>query len=380
MKVLYFDMDGVLVDFQSGIDQLTPGELIEYSGRLDEVPHIFSKMKPYPNSQAAVELLIKCFDCYILSTSPWENPTAASDKQNWIKKYYPKIFHKRMILSHRKDLLMGDYLIDDRDARGAKDFEGEWIHFGSEQFPNWNTVVSYILAREGISDEESLRKHIAEVEQERMLEKVSAIGEEEFQRGIEDTPEEDLIIFNSRMTRSWVHQQGDYLIWAGLQGGMYCNSNSYDINDIWELHDRDFVCVTNRREDFPSWFKIHPMEAKGSLVRWMVDQLNNGYNVPFPMDGPNIWRVKAGDRIARVRINDRESDPAKCILTMIDFHENALVYGESDNPATDSMLFGSFDTDNPRTGAYKVCQAGFNALKDLGPPRVIDVDFQWKVG
>jgi 5'(3')-deoxyribonucleotidase len=150
MKVLYFDMDNVLVDFQSGIDQLTPEELKEYEGRLDDVPHIFSKMKPLKGSQEAVEVLSKHFDCYILSTSPWANPTAASDKQNWIKKYYPEIFHKRMILSHRKDFLKGDYLIDDRDAHGAPDFEGEWIYFKSDRFPNWEKVVQYILGKEKI--------------------------------------------------------------------------------------------------------------------------------------------------------------------------------------------------------------------------------------
>lgn len=156
MKVLYFDMDGVLVDFKSGIDQLTPEEHIEYAGRYDEAPHIFSKMKPLKGAIEAVEVLSRYFDCYILSTSPWENPTAASDKQNWIKKYFPKIFYKRMILSHRKDLLKGDYLIDDRPDNGAQDFEGEWIEFGSDKFPNWETVVNYLVENDMTSDHSSL--------------------------------------------------------------------------------------------------------------------------------------------------------------------------------------------------------------------------------
>ncbi|MDT8394484.1 MAG: hypothetical protein RQ761_11610 [Bacteroidales bacterium] len=150
MKVLYFDMDGVLVDFKSGIDQLTPEEKFQYDGRMDAVPHIFRKMKPLEGAIEAVNVLSRYFDCYILSTSPWENPTAASDKQNWIKKYFPIIFYKRMILSHRKDLLKGDYLIDDRANNGAKDFEGEWIHFGSSRYPNWKKTAQYILGKEKI--------------------------------------------------------------------------------------------------------------------------------------------------------------------------------------------------------------------------------------
>ena len=45
-KILYIDMDNVLVDFSSGIAQLTPALQQEYEDRLDEVPHIFSKMAP----------------------------------------------------------------------------------------------------------------------------------------------------------------------------------------------------------------------------------------------------------------------------------------------------------------------------------------------
>ena len=39
-KILYIDMDGVLVDFQSRIDQLDETKQNEYKGREDEVPGI----------------------------------------------------------------------------------------------------------------------------------------------------------------------------------------------------------------------------------------------------------------------------------------------------------------------------------------------------
>ena len=50
-----------------------------------------------------------------------------------------------MIITHCKHLCKGNYLIDDRDKHGASEFEGEWIHFGSERFPNWETVLEYLL-------------------------------------------------------------------------------------------------------------------------------------------------------------------------------------------------------------------------------------------
>ena len=54
-KTLYIDMDGVLVDFQSGIDQLSLETQKEFENRLDEVPGIFDLMKPMPGAIEAYE-------------------------------------------------------------------------------------------------------------------------------------------------------------------------------------------------------------------------------------------------------------------------------------------------------------------------------------
>jgi 5'(3')-deoxyribonucleotidase len=144
-KRIYFDMDGVLVDFQTGIDKLDEATKEQYKGKLDEVPGIFSLMEPIPGAAEVVRLLARNYDVFILTTSPWNNPTAASDKVEWVKKYLDDVFHKRVIITHRKDLLDGDYLIDDRGKNGTSEFKGEWIHFGSEKFPDWESVLKYLL-------------------------------------------------------------------------------------------------------------------------------------------------------------------------------------------------------------------------------------------
>ena len=138
-------MDGVLVNFESGIAKLSEETKEQYKGRLDEVPGIFSLMEPADGAIETVHLLSKHYDVYILSTSPWNNPTAASDKIEWVKKYFSEIFHKRVILTHCKNLVMGDYLIDDRGKNGASEFKGEWIHLGSEKFPDFDAVLRYLL-------------------------------------------------------------------------------------------------------------------------------------------------------------------------------------------------------------------------------------------
>ena len=44
-KILYVDMDNFLVDFASGLQKVPENIQVEYQGRLDEIPGIFSLMK-----------------------------------------------------------------------------------------------------------------------------------------------------------------------------------------------------------------------------------------------------------------------------------------------------------------------------------------------
>jgi len=143
-KILYIDMDNVLVDFPSAFPLLEPRIMEAYQGRLDEVPNIFSLMKPMPGAVAAFDELADLFDTYILSTAPWENPSAWHDKLLWVKENLGKKAHKRLILSHHKNLNQGDFLIDDRTKNGASDFTGEHLHFGTGNFLDWTSVLNYL--------------------------------------------------------------------------------------------------------------------------------------------------------------------------------------------------------------------------------------------
>jgi len=148
-KILYIDMDNVLVDFQSGVDRLAADVKHEYEGRLDEVQGIFSLMEPIADAIEAFKKLAAVFDTYVLSTAPWENPSAWSDKLHWVQKHLGEHAHKKLILSHHKNLNRGDFLVDDRTKNGADKFKGEHIHFGSKRFPDWQAVVRYLLEKQG---------------------------------------------------------------------------------------------------------------------------------------------------------------------------------------------------------------------------------------
>ena len=144
-KILYVDMDNVLVDFESGISRLDTATREQYQDIYDEVPGIFSLMDPVDGAIESFNLLAEHYDTFILSTAPWNNPSAWSDKCIWVKKHLGDKAYKRLIISHRKDLNRGDYLIDDRQKNGASDFEGELILFGSERFKDWQAVIKYLL-------------------------------------------------------------------------------------------------------------------------------------------------------------------------------------------------------------------------------------------
>ena len=143
-KILYIDMDNVLVDFSTGIEKLTQKTKEEYDGRYDEVPNIFSSMDPMEDAIDSYKILSQLFDTYILSTAPWNNPSAWSDKLLWVQKHLGDNVHKRLILTHHKNLNRGDYLIDDRTKNGVAKFQGEHIHFGERDFTDWKKVVNYL--------------------------------------------------------------------------------------------------------------------------------------------------------------------------------------------------------------------------------------------
>ena len=54
-----------------------------------------------------------------------------TDKVKWVQKYIPNGY-KRLILSHNKNLNIGDYLIDDRTACDGE-FDGRLLKYGNEK-------------------------------------------------------------------------------------------------------------------------------------------------------------------------------------------------------------------------------------------------------
>jgi 5'(3')-deoxyribonucleotidase len=113
----------------------------------DTIPGLFRNLESISDAISSVNKLMdsESYEVYFLSTAPWNNTSAWTDKRIWLEEQFGNKINRKLILTHRKDLVKGDILIDDRPNNGAKDFEGEWIHFGSKTFPDWKSVIKYLL-------------------------------------------------------------------------------------------------------------------------------------------------------------------------------------------------------------------------------------------
>lgn len=142
-------MDGVLVDLVGWVEKNYLPEYIQTTGIgtiVDNNANAFYDPKPIEGAVEAFNKLAKDprFDVYILSTAPWKNIQAWSAKRVWVEENLGPGAIKRLILTHNKELLKGDILIDDRDKNGAAEFEGQHIKFGTNPFETWTEVMSYL--------------------------------------------------------------------------------------------------------------------------------------------------------------------------------------------------------------------------------------------
>lgn len=156
--ILYVDMDGVVADFAGCMQKLLPnielgdGDPSTYKQRSEAVhkaarahPHLFKSLDEIEGGIDAVELLSHNYEIYFLSTPMNDVPESYTDKRLWLHEKFGAWADKRLVLTHRKDLVIGDILIDDSRNNGADGFKGEFIHFGSEKYPNWESVLKHLI-------------------------------------------------------------------------------------------------------------------------------------------------------------------------------------------------------------------------------------------
>ena len=182
------DMDGVLFDWQEGVDRIgnelarergidwpCPPPAVTHRFRLesyamtpDELrlvhdarshPELFGSLQPLPGAITALNEIAEDYDTFIVSTPDESNPTCASAKYQSMAEHFGSQWSKRTILSHDKTLVAGHVLIDDKpDITGLLQDRQTWIQVVFDQPQNraflgprlhrwadWRSVIEPLL-------------------------------------------------------------------------------------------------------------------------------------------------------------------------------------------------------------------------------------------
>lgn len=148
-KILYIDLDGVCGNFAKAIFDLSPNTNVAfYTNEVDDIceanPTIFHTLEPIEGAIEAVKELFELFDVLFLSTPMSKVPLSYTGKCVWIQTHFGKSEDRRLVLTHRKDLAIGDIIVDDTTRNGVDKFKGIHIHFASEKFPDWKTTLTHL--------------------------------------------------------------------------------------------------------------------------------------------------------------------------------------------------------------------------------------------
>ena len=157
-KILYIDMDGVIADFDKEIKKYDPTletsdklpNWEEREKRVDDIvnsnPSFFTDLELINGAKENVEKLMDIYDVYFLSTPMLNVPMCYPMKKLWIYNHFGEKAKEKLILTNRKDLCVGDFLIDDRVKNGAGQFKGELIPFTYSENA-WEEIYKYLLIK-----------------------------------------------------------------------------------------------------------------------------------------------------------------------------------------------------------------------------------------
>ncbi len=109
-------------------------ELIEPNG-------FFAELDVLPDAiEVTKRLQDKGHELYFVTATPHNAPTAGYDKYLWCNTYFPHIGMSNVIMSHKKDMIKGDLLLDDGPIN-LNEFSGIKVAYN---YPyNHHVIVDY---------------------------------------------------------------------------------------------------------------------------------------------------------------------------------------------------------------------------------------------
>lgn len=143
--IIYVDLDDTLCDYKGAFD------LVKESSPEIDFPQsesgFYANLLPLPDAINAFKWLCKQeqLEVYILTAPSIYNPLCYSEKRLWVEQHFGFEHVHRLIISYHKNLLIGDYLIDDKgEGRGQEFFGGELLQFGTSCLRDWRDIKRFL--------------------------------------------------------------------------------------------------------------------------------------------------------------------------------------------------------------------------------------------
>lgn len=174
------------------------------------------------------------------------------------------------------------------------------------------------------------------------------------------------------MTIRWSFRRGDFLLWF-RRGTFPFGHEEARVMDMWQMVDGAHATITNRRQDFPGWFDLHPTEVCNSLIPWMMQKVTVGDHPEQPIDGPNIWRLNTGDRAIWVGSSRPFTTAIGSILGILVCAPVAILGEHPDGP------LGFMETEEGPEG-IALCRQAVEVEGAIGVPRSLAASGTWTIG
>ncbi len=95
------------------------------------------------SAMKAFRYLIETYNVFVVSEAPCRDLSPMQDICQWVQENVNVPAYKHLLFTHRKDLLYGDYLIDNTSNNRSEDFLGTRIAFGSDTFKTWEEIITF---------------------------------------------------------------------------------------------------------------------------------------------------------------------------------------------------------------------------------------------
>ena len=126
--------------------------------RAQSQPKFFYHLKAIPGAlEALLEMDQMGFQVLIVSSPSVQSDTCSSDKVQWLREHLGDYWARKLILTKDKTVIIGDFLIDDRDDVIGYEAKPTWKHIIYRQpynagikddrphLENWNEWINVIL-------------------------------------------------------------------------------------------------------------------------------------------------------------------------------------------------------------------------------------------